>query len=244
VTFEAAAAGPADAVTGQPYAFTTDRGYAVTLTKATIHVGAAYLNNAAPVSGAQDTDCILPGIYVAQVTEGLDVDLLSPEPQPFGAQGQGTETTASVGEVWLMHGDVNDTGDTAPVLALAGTAKAASGASYPFEASLTIGENRLAAVTNPALPSQHPICKQHIVSPIPLQTDATRDITPVNGGSLLLRIDPKGLFTNVDFAQLTQASGRYVFADASTDQPSTNLYSNLHARYGVYDFLWVDAATP
>ena len=245
VTFNAAASGPKDAVAGKPYMLPapTDLGYQVTLRTATLHVGAVYLNSAIPVSGSGNTDCVLPGIYVAEVAGGLDVDLLSPDPQPFPVQGEGTATPAVVGEVWLMHGDVNDTGDTAPILELDGTA-VGNGATYPFQASLTIGENRLAPVDDPALPSEHPICKQHIVSPIRLATDVTQEITPQNGGSLLLRIQPAALFDNVDFSALAGGPSLYTFADTSTDQPSTNLYRNLHADYGVYEFSWVDAPNP
>jgi hypothetical protein len=249
VTFAAAAAGPADAVTGQPYRVHTDRGYDVTLTRAMLHIGALYLDSTVPTSGAQDTDCILPGVYVAQVTAGLDVDVLSPDPQPFPVPGQGTETLATTGEVWLMHGDVNDTGDTLPILELAGTA-VGFGGTFPFTASITIAENRLLQAESPATPSQHPICKEHIVSPILLDGGVTRDITPQNGGSLLLRIDPARWFTNVDFSGLAQTSTSpplYTFADATdVDQPSINLYENLHASRtaGVYDFFWIDAPTP
>lgn len=234
VTFDAAAAGPADAVAGQPYSFTTGRGFRVTLTRATLHVGAVYLNRARPVSGAQETSCILPGIYVAEVTSGLDVDVLSPEPQPFPARGEGTETPAIVGEVWLSHGDVNAPDDVDTILDIAGTAEK-DGATYPFAGTISIGANRAATVTDPSLPSQHPICKERIVSPIDV------DITPRSGGSLLLRVDPRGFFTNVDFAQLGEASHApplYAFADEDEPGPSASLYLGLHARTGVYSFSW------
>jgi hypothetical protein len=252
VTFAAAAAGPADAVAGQPYQLPspTDHGYEVTLTQAILHVGAVYLEDTVPASGAQDTSCVLPGIYVAQVTGGpdggLDVDVLSPDPQPFPVQGQGVAIPgdpAKVGEVWLMHGDVNDSDDV-PILQLAGTAVGPNG-TYPFTASLTISENRLEPVTSPATPSQHPICKQHIVSPIALASS----ISPMNGGSLLLRIDPSGWFVDVDFSQLEQSTTSpplYAFADANVPGPSKNLYDNLHTRSSpaVYDFRWIDSPNP
>src|ERR1019366_392978 len=82
VTFPAAAAGPADAIAGEPLRFTTDRGWTVVLSTATLHVGALYLDQSMPVSGSQGTNCVLPGTYVGQVTAGLDVNLLSPAPQP------------------------------------------------------------------------------------------------------------------------------------------------------------------
>jgi hypothetical protein len=210
---------------------------------ATLHVGAVYLNSAIPISGAQDTVCILNGLYVAQVTQGLDVDVLDPTPQPFPVRGQGTETRALVGEVWLVHGEVNALGDQTPILTLSGTASK-SGQSYPFQASLTIDQNRLpTAPPNPADPGANPICKQRIVSPIILAPT----ITPTNGGSLLLRIDPTGWFDDVEFSSLMQVGGSpptYSFADASSDQPSTNLYQGIRHQSGVYDFEWVESPTP
>jgi hypothetical protein len=82
IDFPAAAAGPKDA-DGAPLEFQTDRGWHVVLTKAKLHVGAIYLSSSQPVSGAQVTACVLPGAYVAEITSGLDVDLLSPAPQRF-----------------------------------------------------------------------------------------------------------------------------------------------------------------
>jgi hypothetical protein len=246
VTFNAAAAGPADAMKGQDYTLPklTGRGYEVTLHEAILHVGAVYLNSAIPVSGAEDTVCVLNGLYVAQVTGGsdgggLDVNVLDPTPQAFPGQGEGIASRAIVGEVWLMHGDVNATGDTTPILQVQGSANK-DGKTYPFQGSLTIDANRVPTITNPATPGASPVCKQRIASPILLDNGVTQDITPKDGGSLLLRIDPSGWFTNVDFAALTNG----MFADASTDQPSTNLYLALHARTGVYDFYWIDAQNP
>jgi hypothetical protein len=66
---------------GAATAFTTGQGWTVTLTRARLHVGAMYLNRSVPVSGGQERACFLPGIYVAQVLGGMDLDLLSPTPQ-------------------------------------------------------------------------------------------------------------------------------------------------------------------
>src|SRR5437879_3036893 len=57
-SFDAAASGPKDAHAGEPLDFTTERGWHVVLTKATMHVGALYLDLSEPVSGAQNTSCI------------------------------------------------------------------------------------------------------------------------------------------------------------------------------------------
>ena len=232
VTFPAAAAGPEDATA--TLAFTTDLGWNVTLTKATLHVGAVYLDQSMPVSGSQGTSCILPGTYVAEVVSGIDVDLLSPTPQPFPTSGQGTTIPpALVGQVWLTHGDVS-VPDQTPVLVIAGTAEK-GGTTMPFAGQVTIGASRQAS-GNAA--GADPICKEHIVSPIPTSVEVGRS------GGLLLRVDPRLLFVNVDFSQLTQFSDGFGFTDDPTSaqytQPSRNLYQNLHSSGALYTFSWTD----
>jgi hypothetical protein len=240
VSFQAAAAGPADAVAGQPLVFSgfkpsgATAPYEVTLTRARLHVGALYLNRSVPISGSQNTPCILPGIYSGEVTVPLDVDLLSPIPQPFPAPGEGTADQAFTGEVWLFGSDVNATADATVLVDVAGTAVLA-GTSYPFTGRLTISANRAAPVTNPALPGAHPLCKTRIITPIPV------DITLASGGSLLLRADPRVWFQNIDFAQVPLANDPAnptlrAFGDSSTAQP--DLYGNGVFNAGAYVFSW------
>lgn len=234
VTFAAAAAGPADAL-GGPLDFMNDLGYSVTLTRARLHVGAMYLNQTVPNSASQETGCILPGIYVAQVPFSLDVDALSPQLQPFPGPGQGTASPALAGELWLTGGDVNAVDDTTVILDAAGTATMA-GSSYPFEAQLTIGRNRLIPSTDPAYPGANPICKQRIVSLIPV------DLTPQATGTLVLRVDPRGWFRSIDFSGLPKPSGSspvYRFANNNNNTVDISIFNNgLRARTGVYEFSW------
>ncbi len=234
VSFPVEAAGPPDAVDGQPLTFDTGRGWHVVLSKATLHIGAVYLDESVPVSGAQDTSCILEGIYAGQETSGLDVDVLSPAPQPFPAPGNGTSDRAVAGEVWLTGGDVNASDDATTIVDVAGTASQ-SGASYPFTASVTIGTNRVVASTNPAMPGANPICKQRIVAPVPV------DVVPASSGALLVRVDPRGWFADVDFSQMeetTDSPPTYVIPDDDTTQPGTALFDGIHASAGVYTFGW------
>jgi hypothetical protein len=234
VSFPLEASGPADAVAGQALTFDTGRGWHVVLSKATLHIGAVYLDESVPVSGAQDTSCILEGIYSGQETSGLDVDVLSPEPQPFPAPGNGTSDRAVAGEVWLTGGDVNASDDATTIVDVAGTASQ-SGASYPFTATVTIGTNRTVASTNPAMPGANPICKQRIVAPVPV------DVVPSSSGALLVRVDPRGWFGDVDFSQMeetTDSPPTYVIPDDDTTQPGTALFDGIHASAGVYTFGW------
>src|SRR6478736_8338259 len=167
VDFDAVASGPADATAGQPLSCEGSRGWQVTLTHASLHVGALYLADAMPVSGAQATSCILPGSYVAQVVQGREIDLLSNAPQAFPVRGRGTTLEARAGQVWLTSDDVNLASVPTPptvILNVQGSAER-PGEVRPFEAKLTIASNRVDSSGEAAGGS--PICKERIVSPIP-----------------------------------------------------------------------------
>jgi hypothetical protein len=236
VQFSVAAAGPADAISGQPLSFTSG-GWDVVLTQATLHVGAVYLDQTQSVSGGQATGCYLTGTYLAQETSSLDVNLLSPAPQAFPASALGiTEPPALVGQVWLTGGDVNAASDPTPILVIAGTA-AQSGTTFPFTGTVTIDSNRQPAGGSGG---GDPICKQRIVTPIPAR------LTILTSGGLLLRIDPRLYFINVDFSQLPAeaSTGGYAFSDdpaAPGYAPAgQNLYADLRST-APYTFSWTDA---
>jgi hypothetical protein len=231
VTFDVAGAGPADA-TGGPRIIDTALGWHVVLDKARLHVGAIYLNLANPISGAQSTECILPGIYTAEELSGLDIDVLSATPQPFPAPATGTDDRAKTAEVWLTGGDINAASDPTIIADIAGTATSGSQV-VPFTAQVTIGGNRLIQSSDPSMPSAHPICKQRIVTPIPI------DLSPADGSELLVRIDPLLWFSNVDFAGLPQVSTvppMFAFPDDLSIAASQNLFTGLRAASGTYTF--------
>ena len=234
-SFEAFAKGP-EGADGAAYTF-EKRGYAITLTRADVLVGAVYLNRAVPTSVSSDTSCTLAGIYVSEVLPGFVVNALSPEIQAFSRLGRSTSDAASTGEVWLNAKNINDPNDSSVVLDVAGTAER-DGVTYPFQGKLTIGTNRLAP-TRPETPGAKPICKERVVSPIRV------DIVPAPGGRLVLTVDPSGMFTNVDFSLLEPSTGNddcpagvYCFDDESANKPSENLYNGLHANSGVYELAW------
>lgn len=229
---EAYAAGAADG--DGSLRFRNSRDYQVTLDEARLFVGGLYLNRSRPTSVSSDTSCTLAGIYVAQVLSGREIDLLSPTPQPFPSTGFATSEPALSGEVWLTRGDVNERASSTRVLRVSGSAER-GGKTYPFHGELSIGQNRVVEPTDPALPGQHPICKQRIVSPVPV------DLAASEGRSLLLRIDARGIFANVDFATLPEGGDAYVFSDENgSDQASDNLYAGLRRASGVYSFSWLE----
>jgi hypothetical protein len=228
VNFEFAAAGP-KAATGTSYAFRNALGYEVTLTKARFFIGAVYLNEQTAIVGRPQESCLLSSAYVGQVTTGRWVDVLSPSPQTFPTQGNGIASQARLMQLWLTDGSVNDVKAAPLVLEATGTAKR-NNIDYPFQASVTIGANRLSGASDPAKPGANPICLERIVSPIPVS------VTPIAGARVMLRIDPAGWFANVAFHELPKAASGigYTFNDATEGQPSINLYRGLHALTGVY----------
>lgn len=237
VTFYAKAAGPADAVKGQPYKLgPTDRGWIIELRSAVLHVGALYLDQSEPTSGQQQEPCTLPGTYVGEVRAGTDIDMLSPDTQLFPITGYGSTIPAAAAQVWLTHGDVFSSSDPLPVLTLDGIATQGA-QSIHFEAALTIDANRSVVPPGSALPGENPICQQRIVSPILV------DVTLSQSGTLLLHLDPKALFVNVDFSTLPGVGQDPVlFTNDTSNQASVNLYDNLRSAGALYAFEFQPAA--
>jgi hypothetical protein len=120
-------------------------------------------------------------------------------PVLFPTPGGGTANAAVEAEVWLTSGDINATEDPVPVLDVAGTASRGA-QSWPFSATVTIGSNRQIPPSSPAMPGSNPICRQRIVSLIPVSFRLT------DGGTLDLVVDPAAMFNGVDFAALTPRS--------------------------------------
>jgi len=232
VTFTSAAAGPADAPGGGALSFTTGFGFDVTLTQATLHVGSLYLNENAQASISMSESCVQDGIYVGEELSSLDVDLLDPTPQPFPKPGDGIAQPALEGEVWLNGMvDVNQVDDPTVVLAAAGTASKGD-TSWPFQASITISENRAPPVANPALPGEADICAERIVAGISVA------FTPVNDGTLVLRADPRVMFAGVQFDTLMEVSTSpplYAFQNNDVAAADVALFDGLTSD-GSYQF--------
>ncbi len=240
VAFTARAGGPADG-NGTTLEFDTGfvPSYHVSLTSASMHIGAVYLNMSTVSSGGPQTVCELPGIYVGQAFGtcdgpggicGVDIqNLLSSDLTTFGLPGQGTANQAVEAEVWLSGGDINDLSISPVIFSAQGTATG-NGIQRPFSTTITIGANRKIPPPNVAEPGANPICGKRIVSPIPLNPPLVLS----DGGTLDLRIDPRGMFNAVDFSQLPPdpaKPGSYLIPD-DTSNVGNNFFNGLAAVSG------------
>ena len=210
--------------------FVSPLGYEVRLEAAYLWVGAVYLNQSAPGNYTQETSCVLPGIYSAEVRGGLRVDALSAKRQAFPVRGKGTTDTSRAGELWLSSGDIDAPNDSTVLLEVRGEA-AKEGKRWPFEAQLTIGQNRAQPPSNPALPGANPLCRQRIITPIPVE------LSLKSQGLLLLKVKPSAWFEKVDFSKLSEEGAPpFRFQDMAAGQPDNALYSGMRANVGPYHF--------
>lgn len=230
VAFGAQLAGPAE-VAGHRLAFTSGRGLPVTLTKATVRVGAVYMNRSKPIPVAQEKACIATGTYVGEVLGGAEADLLSGAPVRFPRGGQGTSEPAVTGELWLNGGDIDALEDKTIVASVEGEVVLPAG-TKAFRGAITFGANRRSAAIDPARPGADAPCKQRIVAPVPI------DLSLAEGGLLTVRVDPRAWFALVTFDDLREEGGVLVFDDADTNASSIGLADGVRAPQGVYRFEW------
>lgn len=258
VQFYAAGTGFAEAVKGHPYTFETTAGARVTLTQASVHVGALYLTQAVPQAGGGPQPCSLSqtyaGAFVGEVRGEGDIDLLNPSVQQIQVIGDGSTIPASTGQVWLTHdgsimdGNLNGS-DPLPILTLRGSFEDASGV-HTFSAGITIDLDRISGTVNSGLPGEIQICQQRIVSGIPV------DFTVAQGGTLVIELQAEPLFDGVPFtdlpgsAELTANAASACLPGAPTDVCFTNDDTNVSSRTlfanlkttSPYGFAWLATA--
>jgi hypothetical protein len=193
-------------------------------------VGAVYLRLGRQNPAFAGPSCYGETTYGVEVPGSVDVNVLSDRPQEFSVLADGTTDPNQTGEVWLSGPDVSAVDDPTVILAAAGTATK-DGVAYPFTASLTISENRLIPASD-TTPGTHPICKQRIVTPIPVS------ILPSPGGNLLLRIDPSFWFDAIDFSTIAASDGvRVIPDDAAT--PNGRKFFQAVTSTAAYRFSWL-----
>lgn len=212
VTFAVEAAGP-ERDAAQPLAFDNDQGWSVTLTEARVALGPLYLNTLAPLEARLPVwqrlgDLLLPSAYahgsshlaagriVGQVTTQVELDTLGSAFVAIPGGGDGVGDAALTAEVWLYNRDG----------ALGGAAVRAAGVArkdgmeVPFEGSLVIDQSLVT--------SGGSLDEARRVRGIPAA------LTLVDGGTLRVRVDPRGWFDGADFSELargTARDGRYRF---------------------------------
>jgi hypothetical protein len=197
VTFSAYAQGTP--VAAQPFVV---NGFTIQLTAAHMYIGALYFDESPPSTSFDQPVCIATGVYAAQVPGPVPVpvDLLSAKPEEFSVYGNGSADVAVSWQIWLTNGDINEANLGTHMVDLEGTATR-GGQAYSFGAIVTVNNNRLSPVTNPATPGENPICKERIIQLAPI------DIRFSNGGTLTVTIDPRGWFNeNIDFSTLPQVT--------------------------------------
>ena len=238
LTFPAFASGLADA--GGPLDFDTGAGFHVHLIQARMHVGAVYFRLGQTNPGDANASCVGDTTYGLEVPGPVDVDVLSNQHQQFSVAGNATTDLDQSAEIWLVSGNINAVASTTVIASVAGVATKQD-LTFPFQGSITIGQNRLVPPSNPAQPGANPICKQRIVSPIPLQ------IRPSVGGALLLQIDPRPWLGGVDFSTLLpEEDGTTLeIPDVSTGSgpdvaAARTFFSGVTgASADVYEFSWL-----
>jgi hypothetical protein len=234
VSFDAVAQGDPAIVDSGPLSFTTPAGFAVTLTRARLTVGALYFNQQNPQNYTLEQSCIQDGIYSGEVRGGITLDALSPVPQAFPVRGNGTDAQTLAAELWLTGGDLDADSDRTVLLDVAGTATRGAD-TFPFEGQVTISGNRVTPPRNPALPGSNPLCRQRIVSPVPFEARLAE------GSQVALLVDPRAWFTAVDFSSLTRTSDaplayRFIDDQSSSAQADKALYAALRSAAGPYRF--------
>jgi hypothetical protein len=229
VSFQASVAGPEDAA--MPLSFANEKGYAVTLNAASVLIGAVYLNRSVPNWGSQRDSCTNPGIYVAQAFGPVEADLLSPVPHGFPGRVEGTTDQAYAAEVWLGTSDIYAEDASEIVARFSGVAQK-DAVLYPFSGEISLGNNRSTPSLDALQPGANPPCFIRIVSPLAV------DITPGASGHLILRVDPRAWFRDVEFSELDAREGAYVFADVTRGQPQLALFSRFRALEGTFSFTW------
>jgi hypothetical protein len=239
VTFPAYAQGAKDA--GEPF---TVNGFTIRLTSVKMRIGAVYIDEAPLSGGAEGPTCIDPGVYAAQVPGGVEVDLLSSQPQEFSVLGNGTADLGQSWQIWLTDGDINEA-NSAHMVDLQGVAtRVADGTPFPFAAIVTINANRTIPVSDPSQPGLNPLCEQRIVQIGPIA------LTPFEGGALYVTVDPRKWFDeNLDFSTLPPVSTATSLSDncpPSADYgdalyciPDTNFATGLGASQGQVFFLGI-----
>lgn len=254
VAFEAYAGG----VAASRLPFTTERGFEVTLTRATLTFGPVYLNVIAPRSAttvegtrerfsferyahAHGEDHLGSGRVVGEVLGQVTIDALSSNLVRFPVPGVVTNESVRTADVWFYPGDGQDpeTKRVPAALSIEGVARQ-SGKVTPFRGALVLDD---AWLPEAAAGSR----EARTLADIRRVRGIATSFVPDEGGRLEIRFDVRPLLRGADFGALesnpTEADGakRLVQAKATgADQVMTNLFQGLKSSSGPWDVRWMN----
>ncbi|MDP3276071.1 MAG: hypothetical protein Q8Q09_12800 [Deltaproteobacteria bacterium] len=230
---------------GETLTFETRAGWTVTLERARLAIGPIYFNTIVPlqshatgdlhrgwrswfvpIASANGESHIGQGRIVGEITEQLEVDVLSPTLQTFSRDGIGlSEPVASV-ELWLYNRASLDNA----VATVAGTARRGE-LVVPFVGQFAM--DPADATTEQPLDSLRRI--RGIAAPMTLS----------EGASVTLRVDLRPAFANADFSELTahtrDREGRYRFARG--DNVFASFQAGLRSTQGTWNVSFTAPST-
>lgn len=217
-----------------PLSFDTDQGWRVTLTHARMAVGPIYLNTVAPVIarrslGDRISDLLLPpawahgelhqgaGRIVGQVTTQVVVNLLDPTLIELPGGGDGVLEGVRSLEFWYF----NQAAMQGAAVRVAGLAERGD-ERVTFEGALVINES----IATP----QRPLEVARRVRGVPASFALT------DGGTLTVRVDPRGWFRGADFSELLSkpASPEGVHPFDASDNVGRAFLENTRAAQGTF----------
>jgi len=239
---------------GGSYRFLNERGWVVTLSRATVTLGPLYLNVIPPLRAptaslldffikpawAHGEDHLGTGRVVGEVLGQVTFDALSDQVVSFPQRGSITQEEVRTAEVWFLpEPGVAPDAKKLDTVALEVEGKAERDQqTVPFAGRLKLDDSWLG--------SQMAGSRGNLSV---LGIRKTRGIGaaffPVEGGSLELTFDVKRLFRGADFSGVATSArdgaGITVLRGGATgDQVMTNLYQGLHDVSGTYAVRWLD----
>ncbi len=239
--------------------FTNERGWTITLTKATVTFGPVYLNVAPPLrddglsrvldffvkpAWADGSDHLGAGRVVGEVLGQVTFDALSSELVDFPVTGSLAQERIRTAEVWFYPKPgvaAETTKIGTPALDVAGSATKGQD-TVRFRGALVLDDAWLPEATAGSRGTLS-ITEIRKVRGIPAA------FYPTEGGRLEVRFDVEEPFRGADFSNLennpTDDDGTKVLVQSksgnvTTDQVMTNLYQGLRSAKGTYSVHWID----
>jgi hypothetical protein len=251
-SFTAQVRGTAPSATGD-YRFVNEKGWRITLTRATVTLGPVYLN-VVPALGSESASLwdwvvrpayaqgemhLSSGRVVGEVLSQVTFDALTSDAVAFPSGGSVTQEQVRTAEVWFYPepgtpGDARQLDTVA--LDIAGSAER-DGEVVRFRGLLKLDE---AWISEQNVGSRGNLS----LTEIRKVRGISADFFPSQGGMLELGFDVKRLLRGADFASLasnqTDADGTKILLPGKAgDQVMTNLYQGLHQVDQTYSVRWV-----